>query len=159
MSRPKPSTPRRSAALLDLSRSNVSTSLRELITWGVVKRVHIIGDRRDRFEALKDVMETFRVIMAERKRREMDPTITLLKHCIAQAEGGQDSDEYTRLQMAKMLDFCQMLTTWYGEIERLSPSALQGLFRNGTKLTRLFGHFSGEGRPSESEPEPADPGA
>ncbi len=55
--------------LLDVSRSNVSTSLRELITWGVVRRVHIIGDRRDRFEALKDVMDTFRVIMAERKRR------------------------------------------------------------------------------------------
>ena len=65
--------------LLDVSRSNVSTSLRELITWGVVRRVHIIGDRRDRFEALKDVMETFRVIMAERKRREMDPTIALLE--------------------------------------------------------------------------------
>ena len=61
------------STLLDVSRSNVSTSLRELITWGVVRRVHIIGDRRDRFEALKDVMETFRVIMAERKRREMDP--------------------------------------------------------------------------------------
>ena len=67
------------STLLDVSRSNVSTSLRELITWGVVRRVHIIGDRRDRFEALKDVMETFRVIMAERKRREMDPTIALWK--------------------------------------------------------------------------------
>ncbi len=147
--------------LLDLSRSNVSTSLRELITWGVVRRVHIIGDRRDRFVALKDVMETFRVIMAERKRREMDPTISLLKHCIAQSEeGGQDSDEYTRLQMAKMLEFCEMLTTWYGEIERLSPSALHSLFRNGTKLTRLFGHFSGPPRSkeAEAEPDPADPG-
>ncbi len=141
-------------ALLDLSRSNVSTSLRELITWGVVRRVHMIGDRRDRFEALKDVMDTFRVIMAERKRREMDPTIALLKHCIDQAEGGQDPDEYTRLQMAKMLEFCQMLTTWYGEIERLSPSALQGLFRNGTKIARLFGHFTGPGPSPEADPEP-----
>src|SRR4051812_34838893 len=71
--------------LLDVSRSNVSTSLRELITWGVVKRVHVIGCRCDRFEALKDVMETFRVIMAERKRREMDPTILLLENCVADA--------------------------------------------------------------------------
>src|SRR4029079_17008091 len=67
--------------LLGVSRSNVSTSIRELMTWGVVRWVHIIGDRRDRFEALKDVMETFRVIMAERKRREMDPTIALLETC------------------------------------------------------------------------------
>ena len=150
------STPRRSARLLDVSRSNVSTSLRELITWGVVRRVHIIGDRRDRFVALKDVMETFRVIMAERKRREMDPTITLLEHCIAEAgEGGQDSDEYTRLQMAKMLEFCQMLTTWYAEVERLSPASLQGLLRNGSKLTRLFGHFAGPVR--EPDPDGAGP--
>src|SRR3954462_1202468 len=81
--------------LLDVSRSNVSTSLRELITWGVVRRVHIIGGRRDRFEALKDVMETFRVIMAERKRREMDPTIALLEHCVAEANSGGPSAQYT----------------------------------------------------------------
>ena len=79
------------SSLLDVSRSNVSTSLRELITWGVVRRVHIIGDRRDRFEALKDVMETFRVIMAERKRREMDPTIALLEHCVHEAKLGDTS--------------------------------------------------------------------
>jgi DNA-binding transcriptional regulator GbsR (MarR family) len=124
--------------LLDVSRSNVSTSLRELMTWGVVRRVHIIGDRRDRFEALKDVMETFRVIMAERKRREMDPTIALLEHCVAEARSGTPSDEYTREQIDKMLDFCRMVTAWYGQIERLPPSALQALFRGGARLARLF---------------------
>src|SRR5262249_28607729 len=85
--------------LLDVSRSNVSTSLRELITWGVVRRVHIIGDRRDRFEALKDVMETFRVIMAERKRREMDPTIALLENCVREAKLDDVSEHYTREQL------------------------------------------------------------
>ena len=83
---PSPLDAEEISTLLDVSRSNVSTSLRELITWGVVRRVHIIGDRRDRFEALKDVMETFRVIMAERKRREMDPTIALLEHCVDEAK-------------------------------------------------------------------------
>ena len=85
-SRPTPLDAEEISQLLDVSRSNVSTSLRELITWGVVRRVHIIGDRRDRFEALKDVMETFRVIMAERKRREMDPTIALLEHCVQRGQ-------------------------------------------------------------------------
>ena len=84
------------STLLDVSRSNVSTSLRELITWGVVRRVHVIGDRRDRFESLKDVMETFRVIMAERKRREMDPTIALLEHCVNEAKLGDPAEQYTR---------------------------------------------------------------
>src|SRR3954447_19173636 len=84
------------STLLDVSRSNVSTSLRELITWGIVRRVHIIGDRRDRFEALKDAFETFKVIMAERKRREMDPTVALLEHCVAEAKSGGSAEDYTR---------------------------------------------------------------
>jgi DNA-binding transcriptional regulator GbsR (MarR family) len=125
--------------LLDVSRSNVSTSLRELITWGVVRRVHIIGDRRDRFEALKDVMETFRVIMAERKRREMDPTIALLEHCVVEAKSGGPSEDYTREQLEKMVEFVRMVTTWYGHIDRLSPPALERLFKNGPKLVKLFG--------------------
>ena len=125
--------------LLDVSRSNVSTSLRELITWGIVKRVHIIGDRRDRFEALKDVMDTFRVIMAERKRREMDPTIALLETCVEDAHIGGSTDEYTRQQLEKMLEFVRMVTAWYSQIDRLPTPALQALFQGGSRLARLFG--------------------
>ncbi len=125
--------------LLDVSRSNVSTSLRELITWGVVRRVHLIGDRRDRFEALKDVMETFRVIMAERKRREMDPTIALLEHCVVEAEKAGPVEQYTRDQLQKMLDFTRMLTGWYSQVEELSMPALSRLFRGGAMLAKLFG--------------------
>jgi DNA-binding transcriptional regulator GbsR (MarR family) len=128
--------------LLGVSRSNVSTSIRELITWGVVRRVHTIGDRRDRFEALKDVMETFRVIMAERKRREMDPTIALLEHCVQEASGGAPSEAYTREQLVKMLEFTRMVTAWYTQIDRLSTPALERLFRGGAKLAKLFGAAS-----------------
>lgn len=137
--------------LLDVSRSNVSTSLRELMTWGVVKRVHIIGDRRDRFEALKDVMDTFRVIMAERKRREMDPTIALLEHCVAEADSGGPTDEYTREQLRKMLEFVRMVTAWYSQIDRLPTPALQALFLGGGRLARLFGVAPAEA-PAASEP-------
>ncbi len=127
------------SSLLDVSRSNVSTSLRELITWGVVRRVHIIGDRRDRFEALKDVMETFRVIMAERKRREMDPTIALLEHCVNEAKLSDPAERYTREQLEKMLDFTRMVTSWYGHIDNLSTPALLRLFRGGTMIAKVFG--------------------
>ena len=131
--------------LLDVSRSNVSTSLRELITWGVVRRVHVIGDRRDRFEALKDVMETFRVIMAERKRREMDPTIALLENCVDEAKSGGANEEYTREQLEKMLEFTRMVTIWYSQIDRLQTPALRILFRNGARLVKLFGQHGGAG--------------
>jgi DNA-binding transcriptional regulator GbsR (MarR family) len=135
--------------LLDVSRSNVSTSLRELITWGVVRRVHIIGDRRDRFEALKDVMETFRVIMAERKRREMDPTIALLENCVDEIKEDDEAEQYTREQLEKMLEFCQMVTGWYSQIDRLSTPALLRLFRAGAKLAKMF-NLMGGGSPGAS---------
>ena len=137
--------------LLDVSRSNVSTSLRELITWGVVKRVHIIGDRRDRFEALKDVMDTFRVIMAERKRERW----TRPSACSSIASGtrtrGGPTDEYTRQQLEKMLEFVRMVTVWYTQIDRLPTPALQALFKGGSRLARLFGV-----QPTEVPP-PAEP--
>ncbi|MBX6313572.1 MAG: MarR family transcriptional regulator [Isosphaeraceae bacterium] len=138
--------------LLGVSRSNVSTSLKELIAWGVVRRVHIIGDRRDRFIALKEVMETFKVIMAERKKREMDPTIELLEHCVQEAQAGGPAEAYTREQLEKMLEFTRMLTLWYSQIERLPTGALRRLFRSGAKIAKLFG---GEGG---SSPQAADEG-
>jgi DNA-binding transcriptional regulator GbsR (MarR family) len=138
--------------LLDVSRSNVSTSLRELITWGVVRRVHVIGDRRDRFEALKDVMETFRVIMAERKRREMDPTVMLLEKCVEDAKAGGPSEEYTREQLEKMLEFTRMLSTWYGQLEHMSTPSLLRLFRSGSRLAKMLG-YSGEPTKTDAETE------
>jgi DNA-binding transcriptional regulator GbsR (MarR family) len=142
--------------LLDVSRSNVSTSLRELITWGVVRRVHIIGDRRDRFEALKDVMETFRVIMAERKRREMDPTIALLENCVDGTKADDASEQYTREQLEKMLEFCRMVTNWYSQIDRLSTPALLHLFRGGATLAKMFALVS-PGQPPARAPDDAFP--
>lgn len=146
------------STLLGVSRSNVSTSLRELITWGVVKRVHIIGDRRDRFEALEDVMETFRVIMAERKRREMDPTIALLEHCVDEAKEGGKSEAYTRSQLEQMLEFTRMLTAWYSQIDRLSTPGLHRLFRAGAKLSQLFGGASASKEAPASAPESSKEG-
>ncbi len=151
---PNPLDAEEISRLLDVSRSNVSTSLRELITWGVVKRVHIIGDRRDRFEALKDVMETFRVIMAERRRREMDPTIALLENCVREARLGDDSEQYTRAQLEKMLDFTKMVTEWYSHVDRLSTPSLLRLFRGGAILAKVFGRLGGG---KEKETAPADP--
>lgn len=124
--------------LLDVSRSNVSTSLRELIAWGVIRRTHQIGGRRDKFEALKDVMETFRVIMAERKRREMDPTLVLLENCIRDAKSGGPTEEYTRAQLEKMLEFLNMLGLWYAQIDQLPSPALKGMFLNGHRIVSLF---------------------
>src|SRR5512139_891487 len=85
--------------VLGVARSNVSNSLKELQGWGIVKRVHVMGDARDHFESLKDVWEMFRVVLDERKKREIDPTERLLHECIAEAERTKETDDYTRQRL------------------------------------------------------------
>src|SRR6187431_2216862 len=81
---PRPLHAEEIAETLAVARSNVSTSLRELQGWGIVKLVHVMGDKRDHFESMKDVWEMFRVVLDERKRREIDPTLNMLRSCIAE---------------------------------------------------------------------------
>src|ERR1700751_4449876 len=92
---PKPLNAEEIAQTLCVARSNVSTSLKELQGWGIVKLVHVLGDKRDHFESMKDVWEMFRVVLDERKRREIDPTIRVLRECIAEAEQGGGTDKYS----------------------------------------------------------------
>ena len=66
---------------LGVARSNVSNSLKELQGWGIVKLTHVLGDKRDHFESMKDVWEMFRVVLDERKKREIDPTMRMLAEC------------------------------------------------------------------------------
>src|SRR5215510_12570311 len=101
----KPLTADEIAELLGVARSNVSNSLKELQGWGIVKVVHVMGDRRDHFESMKEVWEMFRVIMDERKRRETDPTLALLRECVAEAKKGGAPEAETRTRLANMLSF------------------------------------------------------
>src|SRR4030088_550954 len=82
---PKPLNAEDIAETLQVARSNVSTSLRELQGWGIVKLVHVLGDKRDHFESIKDVWDMFRVVLDERKKREIDPTVALLEECMSDA--------------------------------------------------------------------------
>src|SRR5205823_3346483 len=104
-------------------------------------------------------METFRVIMAERKRREMDPTIALLEHCVREAKLGDPSEQYTREQLEKMLEFTRMVTTWYSHVDHLSTPALLRLFRGGAMLAKVFGRATGRRKKMASEPEKAEAGS
>src|ERR1700726_904493 len=82
------------ADTLSVARSNVSTSIRELETWGIVRAVHVLGDRREHYESMKDVWEMFRLVIEQRKRREIDPTREMLRRCLAgldPKEPGADS--------------------------------------------------------------------
>src|SRR5881409_1358429 len=93
------------AETLKVARSNVSSSLKELQGWGIVKLVHVLGDKRDHFESMKDVWEMFRVVLDERKRREIDPTMKMLQECIAESGREKGTDQYTQHRLRDLADF------------------------------------------------------
>lgn len=127
------------AETLSVARSNVSNSLHELQNWGVVKIVHAMGDRRDRYEAIKDVWEMFQLIVDERKRRECDPTLSTLRELTAQAAKSGSSETYTHERLAEMLDFYETITSWYVQIRRMPTRSIIKLVRMGDKLRKLVG--------------------
>ncbi|HXH02492.1 MAG TPA: MarR family transcriptional regulator [Candidatus Competibacteraceae bacterium] len=123
------------ASTLRMARSSVRTSLRELQSWRLVKVVHVMGDRRNHFEAIQDVWETFRLVVEERKRREIDPTLTVLRQCVREgrdAAGNGPDPNVPRI--ASVLDFLELLIDWSEELKRLPPEHLIRLMHWGAKI-------------------------
>jgi len=127
------------AKTLGVARSNVSNSLRELQGWGIVRVTHLLGDRRDHFVSLTDVWEMFRIILDERKRREIDPTVVMLRECLAEMKSSGDADAYSRERIAAMLDFMENMCELYDEVGSMSPSTLKSLAKLRGKLKGFLG--------------------
>lgn len=136
---PRPVNAEEIATTLGVARSNVSTSLKELQGWGIVKRVHVLGDQRDHFESMKDPWEMFRVVLDERKRREIDPTLAILRTCIAEAKDDKQTHEYTQSRLRDLADFFETTTAWYGQIRQWPTSALTKFVKLGGKVRKLIG--------------------
>jgi DNA-binding transcriptional regulator GbsR (MarR family) len=124
---------------LQVARSNVSTSLRELQGWGIVRLVHVLGDKRDHFESMKDVWEMVRVVMDERKKREFDPTMRVLHECIVEAEKDKATDEYTQERLRELHAFFEVTTAWYAHVRRWPTPALLKFMKAGDKVLKLVG--------------------
>jgi DNA-binding transcriptional regulator GbsR (MarR family) len=124
---------------LGVARSNVSTSLKELQGWGIVKLVHVLGDQRDHFESMKDVWEMFRVVMDERKKREFDPTMRMLHECIAEAERHKPIDDYTEERLRELHRFFETTTAWYEHVRRWPTPTLLKFMKAGDKVLRAVG--------------------
>src|SRR6266568_1696139 len=135
---PKPLHAEEIANTLSVARSNVSTSLRELQGWGIVRVVHVLGDRRDHFESLRDVWETFRIISEERKRREIDPTLRVLAECVQEAKSGQ-GDAHTKERLEAMLEFLTTMTGLFDEILRMPAGTLKSVVKLRGKVVTILG--------------------
>jgi len=136
---PKPLHAEDIANTLAVARSNVSNSLRELQGWGVVRVAHVLGDRRDHFESVKDVWEIFQIVARERKRREIDPTLRVLHDCVSELKGSAANSAYTRERLEKMLEFLTATSGLFEELVHLPAGTLKGMSRLRGKLKVLFG--------------------
>ncbi len=139
---PRPLHSEEIAGTLSVARSNVSTSLKELQGWGIVKLVHVLGDKRDHFESMKEVWEMFRVVLDERKKREIDPTLAMLRECIAEAEQGKATDAYTEQRLRDLCAFFETTTAWYSQIRSWPTGALVRFVKLGDKVRKLL-HLGG----------------
>ena len=136
---PKPLPADEISTTLSVARSNVSTSLRELQGWGIVRVVHVLGDRRDHFETSKDVWEIFRTVSEERKRREIDPTLRVLNECVQEVKTGGQEDAHTRERLESMLEFLTTMSGLFEEILRMPTGALRGVGKLRGKVITLLG--------------------
>ncbi len=124
--------------LLGLARSNVSNGLKELQGYGIVKRTHVLGDRRDHFLAEADLWEMLMKITSERKKREIDPTITALSDLAAQMEARGDVPDHVRERIGRMHDFLGNLSGWYDDVRQLPRPTLVALMKLGGKVARFI---------------------
>jgi DNA-binding transcriptional regulator GbsR (MarR family) len=136
---PKPLHAEEITDTLNVARSNVSTSLRELQSWRIVKMVHVMGDKRDHFECMKNVWEMFRIVLDERKRREIDPTISVLEECMAEATREKDPDKYTEERLRELHRFFEATTAWYMQVGKLPANSLVKFLNAGDKVLRSLG--------------------
>lgn len=127
------------ADTLGVARSNVSNSLKELQGWGIVKRIHVLGDSRDHFESMKDVWEMFRVVLDERKKREIDPTMRMLRECIVEAEKDKDTDKHTEQKLRDLHNFFETTTALYVQVRQWPTSAMVKFVKLGDKVLKVLG--------------------
>jgi DNA-binding transcriptional regulator GbsR (MarR family) len=115
----------------------VSTSLRELVGWSLIRRVHTMGDRRDYYEAEADMFEMVRRIALGRKAREIDPALAVLRACVAEAKGDVRVSPAARRRLAAMLGFTETVDKSFNEIMALPAATLMTLLRMGGAVARL----------------------
>jgi len=136
---PKPLNADDIVETLAVARSNVSTSLKELQGWGIVKLVHVLGDKRDHFESMKDVWEMFRVVMDERKKREFDPTMRMLQECIAESVKDKATDKYTEERLRELYKFFETTSALYAQFRRWPTASILKLMKIGDRALKLLG--------------------
>lgn len=138
----RPLTAETIAEQLGLARSNVSNSIKELLAWGLIHRVPVLGDRRDHFAAEIDIWEIVTRIAKGRKAREVDPAEAALRACTAEAERDPQISAVAKQRLTAMLDFVTTMSRWHDEMIQVPKSTLMAFIKMGAKITRFLGKGS-----------------
>jgi len=124
---------------LGMARSNVSTSLKELMSWNIISRTHVLGDRRDHFEAKTDLWELLMAIVQGRKAREIDPTLSMLRQCALEGQDDKSTPPHVQERIERMLEFMETLTVWYEQVSKIPKPTLVKLMKMGNRITKFVG--------------------
>lgn len=122
---------------LGVSRSNVSMGLRELQAWNLVLLKHLPSDRRDFFTTPDDVWQILRTLAEERKKREVDPTLSVLREILMQ-KPADEGERHAQARMAEMHGLIEQLTTWYDDVKKLETDRLAMLLGLGARVTKIL---------------------
>lgn len=125
------------AEYLSFSRSNVSMGLKELQSWRLVKLLHLPGDRREYFEPPKDIWDIFKALLEERRRREVEPTLSMLRDALLETPTN-DADRVAQQRLREMYDLIELSSAWFDDVQRLSPETLASLMKMGSTVKKLL---------------------
>lgn len=135
---PTPLNAEEIASMLSIARSNVSTSIKELQSWKLIRSSHVLGDRRDHFSVEGDTWDMLMTIVEERKRREIDPTLSMLRACVLEMESDKSTPEEVKNKINDMLGFISTLCAWHEQISALPKSSLVSLMKMGAKVAKFI---------------------
>jgi DNA-binding transcriptional regulator GbsR (MarR family) len=133
----RPLTAEDIAETLGMARSNVSNSIRELLGWKLIRRVPVLGDRRDHYEAEADLWQIMTHIARGRKEREIDPAVAALRHVLETADGDPQITPVARARLRGMQSFLATLDTWFSQMVTVPPATLMALMKLGTRVVNL----------------------
>ena len=125
------------AEALQFSRSNVSMGLKELESWRLTRLQHLPNDRREYFSAPEDIWAIFKTLAEERRKREIDPTLSMLRTALL-ATPANVEDKFAQQRMKQMHDLIELATMWFNDVQRLEPDTLKQLMKMGSRVQKLL---------------------
>ncbi len=155
---PKPLNAEEICDALGFSRSNVSMGLKELDAWQLIRMKHLPEDRREYYSTPEDIMEIFRTVVEQRRKREIEPTMTVLRDVLMENHNNTE-EEYAANKILQMHNLIEMVMDWYQQFQKLDNERFVTMLNLGTKVTKFYDFTDKLLGNAPSDAVPAEPAA